>query len=306
MSELQVINQQSAISTQLLNFDQAKIELIKKTVAKGATNDELGMFMHLCQTYQLDPFRKEIWFIKRGNDPTIMTSRDGYLKIAQNDPNFVGLQGFVVKEGDHFEIDAESFKVIHRFGTKRGKTLGAWAAAYHRTRKPSICFVEFDEYYETKSPVWQKYPSAMIQKVAEVFVLKRQFGISGLVTKEELSSPDFETPRIDYAPEPPEEQPSTPIDGPQLPTNTIRQLHAIRGKFGIDETEFKSRLSKFPLVGFRVSSLHDLAKLPKDELNRLIAVLGEAALKQVKTESTAGNNVPAEPMFEGDTGQVGA
>lgn len=229
MGELMLAQQNS-----LLSFDQGKIDIIKHTVAKGATNDELAMFMHLCQTYQLDPFLKEIWFIKRakkrkdqqGNwdykrlsngeidysdaETTIMTSRDGYLKVAQQNPSYDGLQSFAIREGDIFEIDAENFKVIHKFGAKRGRLIGAWAGAYHKGRKPFFCFVDFAEYNEAKSNVWQKYPSAMIQKVAEVFALKRQFGISGLVTKEELSGPDFqpqaaevtETPTLIPAPKP--------------------------------------------------------------------------------------------------------
>lgn len=201
---LSLVNQ-SSVPT--LQFDETKLQVIKNTVAKGATNDEFQMFIHLCQRYSLDPFLKEIWFIKYGNSqdsPIIMTSRDGYLKIAQQNDNFEGLKSFVVREGDIFEIDAQTDAVIHKFGAKRGKIIGAWAAAYHKTRRPAVCFVEFEE-YKKNSDVWKKYPSAMIQKVAEVFVLKRQFGISGLVTQEEMSIPKEEMPhtksyRVDDTP----------------------------------------------------------------------------------------------------------
>lgn len=196
--------------------DRARIELIKKTVAKGATDDELAMFLHLANKYNLDPLAKEIWFIKRvkkvkiGNtwdyprlangeidysnaETVIMTSRDGYLKAAQADPNFEGLQAFAVREGDEFEIDAENFKVRHVFGTKtkRGRILGAWAAAYHKQRRPVIVYADFEE-YNADSPVWKQYPSAMIVKVAEVMALRRQFHISGLVAKEEMMVMDAE------------------------------------------------------------------------------------------------------------------
>jgi len=50
--------------------------------------------------------------------------------------------------------------------------------------------VDFEEYNQPSKDVWRKYPSAMIQKVAEAFVLKRQFGISGMVTQEEIGGPD--------------------------------------------------------------------------------------------------------------------
>lgn len=187
-------------------FPPAKVEVIRNTVAKGATNDELEMYLHLAARYDLDPFAKEIWFVKRGSDATIMTSRDGYLKIAQKNPDFIGLTSFVVREGDEFSVDASHYDVSHKFGSKRGKILGAWAKCERDGRKPVICFVELEDYYDDKSPVWKKYTSAMIQKVAEVFVLKRQFGISGLVTSEEMPE-SFTQPIHQPAQSTPQQQP---------------------------------------------------------------------------------------------------
>lgn len=65
--------------------------------------------------------------MKYGGKTTIMTSRDGYLKYAQLNPELEGLMSFVVREGDVFEIDESEYKVIHKFGTKRGPILGAWS-----------------------------------------------------------------------------------------------------------------------------------------------------------------------------------
>lgn len=122
MSNLVEINNPVSVG-----FNPSQVELIKNTVAKGATNDELEMFMYLATQYNLDPFKNEIWFVKYGGKTTIMTSRDGYLKYAQLNPEFEGLMSFVVREGDVFEIDASEYKVVHKFGTKRGPILGAWS-----------------------------------------------------------------------------------------------------------------------------------------------------------------------------------
>lgn len=173
------------------DFSEDQINLIKNTVAKGATENELRVFLYLAHEYNLDPFKKEIWFTKYGNQTNIMTSRDGYLKFAQASHEFAGLISFVVHEGDAFEIDAGEYKITHRFGTKRGKIIGAWARCDRKGKKPFISYVSFEEYNQS-NPIWKKYPSAMIQKVAEVFVLKRAFGINGLVTKEEMSEISFE------------------------------------------------------------------------------------------------------------------
>ncbi|WP_411679155.1 RecT family recombinase [Clostridium thailandense] len=179
-----------------LNFNKDQIDLIKNTVAKGANEDELRIFLYLSQEYNLDPFKKEIWFTKYGNQTNIMTSRDGYLKFAQTNKEFGGLISFVVHEGDAFEIDAGEYKITHRFGIKRGKIIGAWARCDRKGKKPFISYVSFEEYNQN-NPIWRKYPSAMIQKVAEVFVLKRAFGINGLVTKEEIGDPSYEQNYMD-------------------------------------------------------------------------------------------------------------
>lgn len=197
MNEIATISQNNQVST--INFSQDQVELVKRTVAKGSTDDELKMFLYLSQKYNLDPFAKEIWFIKYKDTPTIMTSRDGYLKIAQNNPDYEGLISFAVCEGDEFSIDAANYSVSHRFGAKRGKVIGAWARCDRKGRNPQICFVPFSEYAGT-SNIWKQYPSAMIQKVAEVFVLKRQFTISGLVTTEELSAGETTTTYQDSKP----------------------------------------------------------------------------------------------------------
>src|SRR3954463_5251890 len=67
------------------------IDTIKQTVARGATDAQLQMFLVLASRYNLDPFLCEIWCAQIGGQMTVLTSRDGYLKIAQRDPNFDGI-----------------------------------------------------------------------------------------------------------------------------------------------------------------------------------------------------------------------
>jgi phage recombination protein Bet len=183
-------------------FTAEQVALVKRTVAKGATDDELALYLTLARKYGLDPFAKEIWFIKYdASSPTVMTSRDGYLKIAMQDPEYDGIKSFVVRENDEFSIDAQNDQIVHKFGAKRGEIIGAWAAAYHKSRRPQICFVDFSE-YNTGKNIWKSYPSSMIQKVAESFVLKRQFSISGLVTQEEMGASEGNAATIDVTPAP--------------------------------------------------------------------------------------------------------
>lgn len=164
---------------------QEVIDLLKRTIAKGSTNAELNLLLYMASNYNLDPLLKEIWFYKIDGQPIIMASRDGFLKVAKQDKNYDGLSGAVVREGDLFELDPVNSDVKHKFGSKRGKIIGAWAMARHKKRKPVVAFVPFSE-YNRKNKVWNAYPEAMILKVAEVHALRKQFGVSGLYSSDEF------------------------------------------------------------------------------------------------------------------------
>jgi phage recombination protein Bet len=185
-----VANQNTALSeTSSSTLTPTQVELIKNSIAKGASNDELQIFLHLANRYNLDPFAKEIWCIKlSANDPAIiMASRDGYLKIANNSPSFNGIRSGVVKANDHFRPANLQGEVEHVLAKgDRGDILGAYAIVFRKDWVyPVYQWVEFSE-YKGSSPPWRKYPSAMIQKVAESMALKRAYSISGLVTQEEM------------------------------------------------------------------------------------------------------------------------
>jgi len=165
-------------------YTKDQITTIKNTVAKGISDSELEMFIHISQVYGLDPFLKEIFYSPQMK--TIMTSRDGYLKVAQRDRTFKGIQSMGVCENDDFEIDIAGHTVKHKFGKgDRGAVIGGWAIVSKTGRDPVIAYADIREYRKDNS-VWKTYPSAMICKVAEAFALKRQFGISGLITREEM------------------------------------------------------------------------------------------------------------------------
>jgi phage recombination protein Bet len=218
----------------MINPDQQ--DLLRKTYAKKLTSDEFQLFLQVAHSTGLNPFLKEIiptkFISKKTGEETLtfITTRDGYLKIAQiqYDVEYEGLISFAVHENDTFEIDAANYTVKHIFavgGRGRGKIIGAWAKCDRKGRKPQICFVPFDEYYSDYNDIWKKYPSAMIIKVAESFVLKRQFVINGLVTREEMGMQETE---IDtYIPEPIQQPISKPTIRPKIETKPEAPLETV-------------------------------------------------------------------------------
>lgn len=186
------------------------MNLIASTVAEGATRAQLHMFLELAAKYDLDPFAKEIWCaVPRSKDGAprtdkvlIMVGRDGFLKIAQRNPDFRGLDGDVVCEKDLFEVERtadDKRLIVHKYGIERGKIIGAYAIVFRENRHPTYYFAPIGEFRPDAPSVysqWSKGPSSMILKCAEAAALRRAFSITGLVAEEEmgraLEAPDVE------------------------------------------------------------------------------------------------------------------
>lgn len=180
-------------------YNKEMLQTITNTVAKNATKSELIYFLTLASNYNLDPFAKEIWFVKvKTGDTMIMTSRDGYLKIASEKPNFLKVQSYAVYENDDFHTTIKNGEVVevnHSFGLDRGKIIGAYAFLKTVDGKQDMYAYKELKQYNKKNSVWNHYTEAMIRKVAEVDVLKRFAKIRGLVTSEEMG---YKNPNDEY------------------------------------------------------------------------------------------------------------
>lgn len=171
------------------------VETVKKTVAKGATDAELMMLFSVANKYDLDPFLGEIYYVKMGEGEkeqgTIMTSRDGYAKIAKRDPDFLKCQSMEVRANDEFEMEyefGELKNIKHKFThMDRGKIIGAYAVLKTKSGNDISTYVTRDE-YDTGKSAWKKYKSAMIKKVAENEVYKKFADVNGISAFENMPS----------------------------------------------------------------------------------------------------------------------
>ena len=161
-----------------INYNKEQIDLIKSMFAKGATNDELGLLMHMSKTYNLDVLTRKIWLVKFANNPAqIYAGRDGFLDIAHRSGMFNGMES----------------------GTRivDGKLKG-WAIVYRKDMQfPFKVEVDLEE-YTTNQALWKTKPKTMLQKVAESQCLRKAFSISGLYSPEEMSQYECEVQNIKY------------------------------------------------------------------------------------------------------------
>src|SRR5215207_8377898 len=77
-----------------------QIDLIKKTVANGASDNELALFLQVAKRSGLDPFTRQVHFVKRGDRATIQTGIDGYRAIAERTGTLAGIEDAVYDSED--------------------------------------------------------------------------------------------------------------------------------------------------------------------------------------------------------------
>ncbi|MCK9318915.1 phage recombination protein Bet [Methanoculleus sp.] len=183
-----VVKEQQVTDPALLT--QAKIDLIKRTVAKGADNDELQMFLTVSARAGLDPFTKQIHLVKRWSKAegreiaTIQTGIDGYRAIAEKTGKYGGSDDATftfTKEGGKIPESA-TVKVFKVMGDR---TIEIKATAY------------WDEFFPSNEKLafmWKKMPKLMLAKCAEALALRKAFPnvLSGIYTHDELDQGEGE------------------------------------------------------------------------------------------------------------------
>lgn len=150
-----------------------------------ASNEELAYFLATCKERNLNPFTKEVYFIKYGTSPAqIVVSKDAFMKQAEQNPNFDGFEAGIVVETP----DGEIKHITGTIHSKNDELLGGWAKVYRKDRSYPIDVDADFKAYNTGKSMWAKMPELMIRKVALVSALREAFSenVGGLHTSDEM------------------------------------------------------------------------------------------------------------------------
>jgi len=173
-------------------LNRSQITLIKSTIAKGASDDELRLFIQVCKGANLNPFLKQVflvprWDSKEGKEVrAIQVSIDGFRAIAESSNAYAG--------NDDPIFDGESEIT---FGKEKKSTVKVPEKATVTVWK----FVEGQRYGFTATARWSEYypgekmgfqwhvrPYLMLGKCAEALALRKAFPklLSGMYAQEEM------------------------------------------------------------------------------------------------------------------------
>lgn len=155
---------------------ESKLDLIKRTVAVGATADELAMFFHQAKKTGLDPLARQIYFVKRDGKGTIQTGIDGYRLVADRTGKYAGNEDPVFEEPQGALNPSKA-------------TVTVWKIV-EGVRCPFTASARWSQYYpgEKQGWAWRKMPHLMLGKCAEALALRKAFPaeLSGVYTHEEM------------------------------------------------------------------------------------------------------------------------
>ena len=157
-----------------------------------ATPQELQALLAIVKNRNLNPFTREVYFIKYGSGPAqIVVSKEAIMKRAEENPNFDGFEAGIVIETENGAIE----RLAGTIAPKNAKLRGGWCKVYRKDRSHAIEADADFAYYTTEKNLWAKMPALMIRKVAIVSAFREAFSesVGGLYTADEMQQNVQET-----------------------------------------------------------------------------------------------------------------
>lgn len=205
----------------MYGLTRERLDLIKNTCAKGATDDEFALLCYQAQRTGLDPLSKQIYLIPHWDANagkmirTPQVSIDGLRVVADRSGKYAG-------------------QTAPQWADANGKWHDAWladgppaAAKVGVLRKDFelavIAVARFESYVQTTKDgkpnrAWSEMPDIMIAKCAEALALRKAFpqDMSGLYTDDEHPATEAKTEDITWQESKPPPAHRAPESGPQM------------------------------------------------------------------------------------------
>jgi phage recombination protein Bet len=173
-------------------MQREQLDLLKRTIAKGTSDDEFALFMTTAHRLGLDPFARQIFAVKRYDSKeqrevmSLQVSIDGFRNVAartgevdgQDGPFWCGDDGLWIDAWIDSERPPRAAKVlVYRKGCARPFTGIATYDSYVQTKKDG-----------TPNAMWSRGADFMLAKCAEALALRKAFPaeLGGTYTSDEM------------------------------------------------------------------------------------------------------------------------
>lgn len=171
-----------------------EMALVRDTVAKGATDAELKLYLYDCARQGVHPLDRLLHFTKRGNKYTPVTSIDLMRTRAADSGEYAGSDdaAFTGKQkADDWAATVTVWRIV------QGQRCSFTATA------------RWSEYKPDSAHMWQRMPHTMLAKCAEALALRKGFPrqLAGLYAQEEMAQADRP-----MTTRPTQEEPQTVLD----------------------------------------------------------------------------------------------
>jgi phage recombination protein Bet len=149
-----------------------QLELVRKTVANGATDAELKLYLYDCARQGVHPLDRLIHFTKRGGKYTPVTSID-FMRMRAADSGEMAGSDDPLFTGEPIPLTA----TVTIYRLTQGQRFAYTATA------------RWDEFKPDQDFMWRKMPHVMLGKCAEAAALRKAFPrqLAGLYAAEEMA-----------------------------------------------------------------------------------------------------------------------
>ena len=185
-------NREIATADAFGKLTRSQVELIKRTVAKGASDDELRLFVQVCKGANLNPFLRQVHLVPRWDSRigaevrTIQVGIDGFRAVAESSNQYAGNDDPIFENEKEIEYGQKEKKKIM-------VPLKSTVTVYKLMEGQRMAFTataRWDEYYpgDKMGFQWHIRPYLMLGKCAEALALRKAFPklLSGMYAQEEM------------------------------------------------------------------------------------------------------------------------